>query len=273
MDLGDLLQPDEAIIWQGTADQRTGLREELRRIPNLAALLGASLLFLAFWLLLFSVYWHKGGLSGAVFSPAWLCLLLAAVPVCYITGWLADTGRKNGMTQYCITDKGIYIRKEPGGTGKPAIQFIAYERLRSVNAAESRYGNAKRAGNIFLEYDKRITLIDPSEECAAQYITKSVTLFRIPDYQVLFQYILEQKQLQQPEPEPEKPKKPRQKFVYQNPTLTEQEIREALSDDTVAALQAELFGDEAVRTQVFPDPSVNPLPEMPEPPEAEGQRG
>ncbi len=33
-------------------------------------------------------------------------------------------------------------------------------------------------------------------------------------------------------------------------------------DETVSELQQELFGGEAMRTQVFPDPTVNPLPEL-----------
>ena len=37
---------------------------------------------------------------------------------------------------------------------------------------------------------------------------------------------------------------------------------ENLPDASVASLQQELFGGEALRTHVFPDPTVNPLPEL-----------
>ena len=44
-------------------------------------------------------------------------------------------------------------------------------------------------------------------------------------------------------------------------------IIENLPDESVSELQAELFGANAEQQGAFADPAVNPLPELPEPPQ------
>lgn len=62
----------------------------------------------------------------------------------------------------------------------------------------------------------------------------------------------------------EQPLPGEQRSVFLDPKSAEQkEFLDNLPDESVSALQHELFDGEDVRTQAFPDPSVNPLPVLP----------
>ena len=152
-----------------------------------------------------------------------------------------------------MTNKGVYLQT---GTGKKtSVIFVPYAHIQEIScdAETLDYGNVT------------CTLRREND-----FGSVSVPLKHVADYQGVKDIIVRQLALYR-EAEQKALRRSADAHVPAEavPLLAVTDAFDAplpddLPEETVADLQAELFGADAAQQDAFPDPTVNPLPELPE---------
>ena len=262
-----LLAKDENILWTGQAPGKYAVLTVL----NPGNLLFDGMICLFLWL---SALAHS--VVGITF-----CVLIALIMLIYIMNQItAALGKK-----YYVTNKGIY-EHNPRNMNTPTV-FMSYDDLESVCCEHlhdiflnklgiltcmDHIGRFIRIANIQMpEYVEGI-INDQKERYELELETGIPAALQDADYPIRMDIpadtIPETEPAAQPEqtffaaPAQQEYAALRNDFLDQT-VIGGAEQLENLPDTSVAALQHELFGNEAPQTQAIPDPTVHPLPELP----------
>lgn len=134
--------------------------------------------------------------------------------------------------RYCITVKGIYKEQV---VGVPRTTYKSHSEFRSVRIVRESNGT----GTIVCEYTKPFS---------TYLITFRMEYLR--DYKTAYEVLMRVRKIAQ-----ERAKEAK---------APEYDGFVDLPEESVADLQAELFGADSELQGAFPDPTVNPLPELPD---------
>ena len=190
-------------------------------------------------------------------------------------------------THYCISEKNIYIQTGIDGGEETICRPIEY--FHTIEIEEVKYN----LGTVICGYGKDSGYQSYKLELLPDYQTAYDLIQQIRDHQSMSE-ATEQKEpvrsevpsfpedlliqrIPPPPPSCRTPddvffgnmdqsylrRKKRGKFLNPN-YIGEYEFPDELPQESVADLQAELFGANSELTGAFPDPTVNPLPEFPE---------
>ena len=163
--------------------------------------------------------------------PIWAYLIYSARQLCLYAS-----------TEYCVTTRGVYqkIRK------KKPVKFVPYTQMYEIRSASEKMDT----GDV-------VCILKPHKGLNKE---QDFVLGSIPDYQTVKADM--QQQLARCLAEQN------QQALEEKLTETSEEmraaIRDMLPDETLAALQTELFGANPESQGAFSDPTVNSLPEWPE---------
>ena len=254
------LQKSGKIYYQGRTDFASNLIRAL--LPNHDYVLGKFFVVFVFGgLEILCASFHQY-LPLIFFGP--LQLLFIGIYLSRILNALT----KASEVEYYATDQGIYTRKGKGD----AFRFTRYDSIQEIH----REPAAGKIGSI----DLVLNHLNENETVSLPFIDNCDEVYR---------YIISRRASQQEkklesftEPlivTPDRVQDPAQSFyseaLEENPgtirgrnflrhTVTANEFMKALTQETVEDLQNELFGADAELTGAFPDPTVNPLPELQE---------
>ena len=288
----DFVEPGEQILWEGEMSARAALYEAAfgRRLP-LAAL----------WLILTCLVLFTNdlphGLIGIMLSGGLFFFALFLLPVWLYLGGILKAKLKAGMIYYRVTNRGVYIRD--GEADSERFIFKSYDEITAVSDEQNKHELRYGVGTVKLELAQ--PHVKPNGIVVHELVLEKIPDYKriavlIRSYQEQYLPInetaeetaavpaAEQNPVQEPVPEPLyairtdiKPEQLAQGEAAADPqadffgsmapgsTFLEPQVPEAdLPDESLTALQKELFAGESVRTQVFPDPTVNPLPPLPE---------
>lgn len=260
MEIDKKQNPGEKIYYQGKTDSSVNLRNALLPDPNY--LLGRILA-----LILLSVMIITSTVMEFIFPLLFFAPILLLIIVHYLRGiWRAITGKSE--VEYYITDKGIYTRTKK----EKSFTLARFDCIKQTEYQLER----RLIGSIdlLMDYsrsDKRI-----------------VSLPHIDDCDEIYRFIIkkrEEKLQKAQQVSPQMPlsrgdvKESQRKFFSDSPDkkddmipdgyflkdiVSEAEVMQILEQGDVQDLQAELFGADPELTDAFSDPTVNPLPELPE---------
>ena len=191
-------------------------------------------------------------------------------------------------TEYCVTEKGVYIQHK--GPNSYYTAFKAYKEMRVIKAEEGVNGT----GHVICEYNE-----------SNRATPNAIRPEDLPDYRSVFRMIQEQRDaaelymrpysefaaqpavLSHPDDDKIVAEKSyverkdnlpsaedmffgdsthsfmreRDRGAFLDPTVpASSDFLDTMPTESVSDLQKELFEGEALREEVFPDPSVNPLP-------------
>ncbi len=275
-----LLAKDESVIWTG----QTPVKYTVLTVLNPVNLLLDCMIGFFIWILTIA---HS--LPGAAF-----CILVAAIKLIFSIRQIStDLG-----TRYYVTSKGIYAQNS-NGTNTTTV-FMSYAELNTIECErlndlilyklgtltcrERNLGRFIRITNIQMPELVEGIINNQKERYELELETGIPAALQDADYPIRMDIpadtIPETEPAVQPEqtffavPVQQEYAALRNDFLDQT-VIGGAEQLENLPDASVASLQQELFGGEAMRTQIFPDPTVNPLPElskeMPEEKDGNGQ--
>lgn len=246
MKIDELLQRNEKVLQRGGTASAATIRYSLL---NAGLVIAVPFLFI-------------GGIARQVLLAAdtydwidggkWLMFFCLIPFFCYLIYSIGQYFALKAM-EYCVTNKGVYLQT---GTGKKtSVIFVPYAHIREIScdAETLDYGNVT------------CTLRREND-----FGSVSVSLKHVADYQGVKDIIVRQLALYR-EAEQKALRRSADAHVPAEavPLLAVTDAFDAplpddLPEETVADLQAELFGADAAQQGAFPDPTVNPLPELPE---------
>lgn len=258
------LKDGEKILWYG---------REVQKIANQRAVHNKMLPAAVIWGVLLTAFFIYLAVQGGFGASLFIIYLLMLLPVWLYLARVEKAKNESRYTYFAMTTRGIYLQTcLPNSSAKTC--FISYEDLVRAEPEAERFGEEENVGSIRCIYIERKAVSSHDE-----LVFKNVF-----DYRKIAQQINEQaERFTKAAPDTvrtveEQTEDAKQAF-FGRPALNAfgaqhdfldlqaaAEMRERLSaeNQTVSGLQQELFGDEAPQTQVIPDPTVNPLPELPE---------
>lgn len=260
MEIDKKQNPGEKVYYQGKTDSSVNLRNAL--FPEDYGLLRGIMIILFLGLFEILAPVMESFFSLILCAPIQLLLIFF-----YLRGiWRAITGKSE--VEYYITDAGIYTRTKK----EKSFTLARFDCIDSVN-----YRMKKRMiGSIDLKMD--------FTRSTKEYIR----LPFIDNCEEVYRFIFEQRKAQLNRLQQLSPQMPlsrgdvkesQRKFFSDSPDkkddmipdgyflkdmVSEAELMQILGKGDVQDLQAELFGADPELTGAFPDPTVNPLPELQE---------
>ena len=260
MEIDKKQNPGEKVYYQGKTDSSVNLRNAL--FPEDYGLLRGIILILFLGLFEILAPVMESFFSLILCAPIQLLLIFF-----YLRGiWRAITGKSE--VEYYITDAGIYTRTKK----EKSFTLARFDCIDSVN-----YRMKKRMiGSIDLKMD------------FTRSTKEYVRLPFIDNCEEVYRFIFEQRKAQLNRLQQLSPQMPlsrgdvkesQRKFFSDSPDkkddmipdgyflkdiVSEAELMQILGKGNVQDLQTELFGADPELTGAFPDPTVNPLPELPE---------
>lgn len=260
MEIDKKQNQSEKVYYRGKTDSSVNLRNALLPDPNY--LLGRILALIFLIVIIITNTVMEFIFPLLFFAPILLLLIFF-----YLRGiWRAITGKSE--VEYYITDAGIYTRTKK----EKSFTLARFDCIDSVN-----YRMEKRMiGSIDLKMD------------FTKSIKEYVRLPFIDNCEEVYRFIFEQRKAQLNRLQQLSPQMPlsrgdvkesQKKFFTDLPDksddmipdgyflkdiVSEAELMQILGKGNVQDLQTELFGADPELTGAFSDPTVNPLPELPE---------
>jgi hypothetical protein len=186
--------------------------------------------------------------------------------------YFAVTKKRN--THYWVTDCGIYVRM--GASEHAPIRYFTYDTIRVIGSGVGKF----QVGDVNFEAGPT-----EAQRTGSGYYRSAVQMHlrSLPDSTAVAQMMKAQKQKYEARCKRERRQaqlnnrmqvtdpqlaffgntaavQPAQNFVQE--PVPEAELLGSLPEESVSDLQAELFGADAAQQGAFPDPTVNPLPEL-----------
>jgi hypothetical protein len=155
-----------------------------------------------------------------------------AARICGGIGHRQEPDETDSGSRYAITGRGIYYEYVVGVPRTIYHSHAEFHRVRMVRESNG-------TGTLVCVYRKPF----------AQY-QQSFRMAYLRDYKAAYEILMQARQAAQEAAEREH--------------VQEYGVLGDLPEETVADLQAELFGADAALQGAFPDPTVNPLPKLPE---------
>lgn len=262
----------EEVLCTGTTD-RSSARQAALRPDNFPQLL--------LWFAVFIFLFATVVCFGILFSFFTLFLIMiGGLPIAlYLAGIIQAVNGKND-TEYWVTARGIYVRLGSESDGNP-IRFYSYDEIRRVQCFNERNG----CGDVRYDpVDAKVKFgIQTPDGTIMQALLRS-----IPDCRMTAKIINDQKKAfeQQKKQSPfyadsaqpffggtqGSAASPESAMHFLGDLDKKEGIPESLPDETVEELQAELFGTGAEQQGAYTDPTVYPLPELPEQAQEPDQR-
>lgn len=244
MIIEQMLDCGEEILWEHSQDEKTEMpREKVikwRLIFFVALILGTAF------------YGFAGFIFTIVMFP-WVAILIVS---------LYD--RKTKRVRYALTNKGLYIQDDM----KNRTLFFDYQDVKDITLYyEYLDGNGNTIPPAVYQNgsNRRPSAIRPVisisyvyRDSADKMLEDVCVLHDVDNREEVLRLVQEQK----------KTIKKQEAKKYEMQAQLQQETKESLlaslPDETVSDIQAELFGMNAEQQGAFPDPTVNPLPALPE---------
>lgn len=259
----DLLNAGEKILWRCGLSLRAAFWRGV--ISKRLYIIFANLLITAPCLALI--------FSGDIFDADLLVplfVLLGPSIACVLYS-MGEVGRF-ASTTYCITDRGVYIQS---GTGKKAnTMFTPYAKIADAACKSDSLDGMLGTGtvNCILKRQKTDGVKKPLKSISLQHIEDYEQVQRVISRQLTASSAAETETVQDtPVLTASDVRDPSQAFFgTQQPVSGSESFLQpagaevVLPEETVADLQTELFGTNAELQGAFPDPTVNPLPKLPE---------
>ena len=286
MKLDRMTENNEEVLWEGAKSESPSFWE---------AVFSPALVFTIIWAMIFA-FIFIAMIAAEGFSPLFLLMLLFLImPVPIYISRLRMSKYQARNTHYSVTTKGVYIRTGAGGFQN--TQFIPFSQIREAQATRRRFDEKCDTGTVYCQYVTPVESYNGNEyqtEFGFQlmHLTEYREAVKIINAQIeearwserMDAAMLRQDSSEQSAPgtyaaEAKDATDPRAAFLgpkgrilkeYDEGDSMSAEQRaylKQLPDESVSALQAELFGTDAEQQGAFADPTVNPLPELPEPPQ------
>lgn len=160
-----------------------------------------------------------------------------AARICKSIGNRKEPDENDSGDRYAITLRGIYHEQV---VGVPRTTYMSHAEFRTVRIQRESNGT----GTLICEYLKPFSPI-----------RKSFRMLYLRDYKTAYEILMQARRAAH--------EAAGREFVQEYGELGD------LPEETVADLQAELFGVNAELQGAFPDPTVNPLPNLPEYPDGQ----
>ena len=154
-----------------------------------------------------------------------------AARICESIGQRKEQDENDHGIRYAITGRGIYCEQV---VGVPRTIYMSHAEFRTVRMERESNGT----GTLVCVYLKPFL-----------HYQQSLRMEYLRDYKTAYEVLIQARKAVQEAAERE--------HVQEYGMLSE------LPEESVADLQAELFGADAELQGAFPDPTVNPLPELP----------
>ena len=244
MIIEQMLDCGEEILWEHSQDEKT----EMPRKKVIK------------WLLIFFVVEM---LATAFFGFAGFFVNFMMFPLfAFLLAIRQD--RKTKRVRYALTNKGLYIQDDM----KNRTLFFDYQDVKDITLYyEYLDGNGNTippaiyqngGGSIPSAIRPVISISYVYRDSADKMLEDVCVLHDVDNREEVLRLVQEQK----------KTIKKQEAKKYEMQAQLQQETKESLlaslSNETVSDLQAELFGMNAEQQGAFPDPTVNPLPALPE---------
>ncbi|MBQ5337863.1 MAG: hypothetical protein J6Z40_01695 [Oscillospiraceae bacterium] len=155
-----------------------------------------------------------------------------AARICEIIGQGKEPDENDSGVRYGITARGIYHEQV---VGVPRTTYMSHTEFRTVRIQRESNGT----GTLICVYLKPFSQFQ-----------QSFRMLYLRDYKTAYEILMQARRAAQ--------EAAGREFVQEYGVLGD------LPEETVADLQAELFGADAALQGAFPDPTVNPLPKLPE---------
>ena len=266
----DMIGSDETILWKSAGPTKSGIS-------------CTFLVFTVLWMLCFLPFLTSGSFT---FGEIALIIFEMTLPIWVFLVYLKIDNHISSNTWYYVTSKGIYLQKcfispktdiyyfnefqkaassEDGYVEctlkKPEIDYENGKQIENWTIRFAPPGGREDAARIIQEQIEKLQQLGAAADSPFPLRTdlpaeENITGTAVIDAGQAFFADLKHKR---------STVKNRGDFLDESAIADTAAMKQSAADD-FSQLQHELFGDEALQTQASPDPTVYPLPELPEQP-------